>query len=80
MRNESIQDMTFACHQLAEYILRCPMRGNRADWLKRQVKEMLTNKEHVLYYAQKYSDEYPYADVRNEYLANVLKSYDEEVA
>lgn len=78
MTPESTQDMALTCHQLAEFVLRAPMSGNRAKWLKEQIKQLLTNNEHVLYYAQKYSDEYPYADVRSEYLVEALKSYDSE--
>ena len=79
MTPEATEDMQAAMHLLAEYILRVPARGNRCKWLKSQLVELLTTNNTVLYYAQKYQDEYAYADVRSEYLVEVLKAYDEEV-
>ena len=79
MTPESTEDMQTAMHLLAEYILRVPVRSNRCKWLKSQLVELLTTNNNVLYYTQKYQDEYPYADVRSEYLADALKAYDQEV-
>ena len=80
MTPESTEDMKAAMHLLAEYILRQPARTNRCKWLKSQIVELLTTNNNVLYYTQKYGDEYKYADVRSEYLVEVLKSYDQEVS
>ena len=79
MTPESTEDMRNAMHLMAEYVLRIPTRGNRCKWLKEQLVDLLTINDHVLYYAEKYDNEYPYADVRSEYLAQALKSYDQEV-
>ena len=79
MTPESTEDMKNACHSLAEYILRRPAKTNRCKWLQKQLVDLLTANDHILYYAQRYSDEYPYADIRNSYLADVLKAYDQEV-
>lgn len=80
MTPESTEDMKGAMHLMAEYILRVPTRGNRCKWLQEQLVELLTTNNNVLYYTQKYQDEYPYADVRSEYLAEVLKTYDQEAS
>lgn len=78
MTPESTESMKNACHVLAEHIMRMPAYSNRCKWLKDQVANLLKTNDHVLYYAQQYQDEYPYADAPTEYLANILKSYDEE--
>ena len=78
MTEHSVSDMKNACHALAAQILTTPAYTNRCKWLRTQVAEMLKNIEHVEYYAKAYEEEYPYADVRNVYLADVLKSYDQQ--
>lgn len=78
MTTESIEDMRSACHVLAEHILRRPCRTNRCKWLQQQLVDLLTNQDHILWYAENYSEEYPYADIRNSYLVDVLKAYDQE--
>ena len=79
MTPESTEDMRSACHALAEHILRRPCPTNRAEWLRQQIVDLLTKNDHILWYAQAYEKEYPYADVRNSYLAETLKIYDAEV-
>lgn len=79
MTPDSTQAMKSACHVLAEHVMRMPAYSNRCKWLKEQIADLLKTNDHVLYYAQRYQDEYPYADAPTEYLANILKSYDEEV-
>lgn len=79
MTPESSESMKNACHVLAEHILRMPAYTNRCKWLKEQIADLLRSNDHVLWYATKYEEEYPYADVPTEYLANILKAYDEEV-
>lgn len=79
MTPESTEDMRNACHALAEHVLRRPCPTNRAKWLQQQVVDLLTKNDHILWYAQAYEKEYPYADVRNPYLVDALKAYDQEV-
>lgn len=79
MTPDSTEAMKNACHALAEHIMRMPAYSNRCKWLKEQVADLLKTNDHVLWYAQRYQDEYSYADAPTEYLANILKSYDEEV-
>ena len=78
MTPESTESMKAACHVLAEHVLRMPAYSNRCKWLREQIADLLKTNDHVLYYSQRYQDEYPYADAPTEYLANILKSYDEE--
>ena len=70
--------MENACHALAEYILRFPARTNRCKWLRAQVAKELSGSIQVSAYNDQYRREYPYADAPTEYLAAVLRAYDEE--
>ena len=79
MSPEPRDSMQSACHVLAEYILRFPARTNRCKWLREQVAKELAGEIKITNYSDKYSREYPYADVPTEYLAEVLKAYDAEV-
>ena len=79
MTPEATEDMRNACHALAEYVLRRPCNANRSKWLRDQVVELLTKNDHILWYAVAYEKAYPYADVRNPYLVEALKAYDQEV-
>ena len=76
MKPESTSEMQAAMHQLAEHVLRFPAKGNRSKWLQRQIADLLTTNDTVLYYAQSYSDEYPYADIQNPYLSQLTQNYD----
>ena len=78
MSPNSITSMKNACHVLAEHIMRMPAYTNRCKWLREQASELLKSDEAIESYATKYQQEYPYADAPTEYLANILKSYDEE--
>ena len=78
MTPESTEDMRAACHSLAEHVLRRPCSSNRSKWLRQQVVDLLTKNDHILWYAQAYEKEYPYADVRSPFLVDILKAYDEE--
>lgn len=78
MNLDSTRSMKNACHVLAEHIMRMPAYTNRCKWLREQVSELLKSDEVIESYATKYQQEYPYADAPTEYLANILKSYDEE--
>ena len=79
MTPEATEDMRNACHAMAEHVLRRTCSSNRSKWLRDQVVELLTKNDHILWYAQAYEKTYPYADVRNPYLVEALKAYDEEV-
>lgn len=79
MTPESTESMKNACHVLAEHILRMPAYTNRCKWLKEQIAKRITNDRFIGDMARLYDVEYPYADAPTEYLANILKSYDEEV-
>ena len=78
MSHDSKASMRNACHVLAEHIMRMPAYTNRCKWLREQIAELLKNDEHIDCYATKYQQDYPYADAPTEYLANILRSYDEE--
>ena len=71
-------NMRSACHALAEHVLRMPSHSNRCKWLKQQVADLLKSQPHIDYYAKEYWVEYPYADAPTEYLAEVLKAFDQE--
>ena len=75
---DSRKNMQDACHALAEHILRLPAHTNRCKWLKQQVARDLAAKSMVDNYDRQYRHEYPYADAPTEYLASVLKAYDDE--
>ena len=79
MTPEATEDMRNACHAMAEHVLRRTCNSNRSKWLRDQVVELLTKNDHILWYAQAYEKAYPYADVRNPYLVEALKAYDQEV-
>lgn len=79
MTPESINSMKNASHALAEHILRMPAYTNRCKWLKQQVADRIVNNSFVSDLAKLYEIEYPYADAPTEYLASILRSYDEEV-
>lgn len=76
MTDHSREEMRKACHYLAEYILRQPCQSNRSKWLKQQAADILTNQINIDRYAERYNDEYAYADAPTEYLADVLKEFD----
>lgn len=78
MTPESIDNMTSAAHALAEHVLRMPAYTNRCKWLKAQVADRIVNDRFIADLARLYEVEYPYADAPTEYLASILRSYDEE--
>ena len=78
MTPESQKSMTSAAHVLAEHILRMPAYTNRCKWLKKQVADRIVNDRFIEDLARLYDIEYPYADAPTEYLATILRSYDEE--
>lgn len=71
------ESMTSAAHVLAEHILRMPAHTNRCKWLKKQIADRIVNDRFVDDLARLYSVEYPYAEVPTEYLADILKSFDQ---
>ncbi len=79
MTSQQTIEMQETMHILAEYILRQPCTSNREKWLKGQISELLTSNNNVLFYAQRYEDEYEYAGVANPYLVEMLKAYDDSV-
>lgn len=72
------RSMTTAAHVLAEHILRMPAHTNRCKWLKAQIAKRIINDRFIDDLARLYDIEYPYADAPTEYLASILRSYDEE--
>lgn len=80
MTPDSSKRMTDACHALAEHILRKPARTNRCKWLREQVAKFVSSEHFIDSCAARYDAEYPYADAPTPYLADILRSYDEEVA
>lgn len=80
MTPDSQQRMTDAAHTLAEHILRMPAHTNRSKWLRKQIADRVTNDRFIDDLSRLYDVEYPYADAPTEYLASILRSYDEEVS
>ncbi len=80
MTPDSQQSMTNAAHSLAEHILRMPAYTNRCKWLRQQIANRVVNDRFIDDLAKLYDVEYPYADAPTEYLASILRSYDEEVS
>ncbi len=78
MTPDSVASMTNAAHVLAEHILRMPAYTNRCKWLRQQIAERIVNDRFIETLAGIYDVEYPYADAPTEYLASILRSYDEE--
>jgi len=78
MTPESTQSMTNAAHALAEHVLRMPAHTNRCKWLKEQIAKRIVNDRFIDDLARLYDVDYPYADAPTEYLASILRSYDEE--
>lgn len=70
------EEMREACHLLAEHIMRTPAPRNSMIWLKRQMLDILLKSDNIDLLAQDYFEEYPYADIQNPYLVEVLKDYD----
>lgn len=77
--HSSKKEMTEACRYLAEHIMRFPSHRHSHEWIKQQVLDILLKADNIEALAEEYSEEYPYADVQNPYLAEVLKQYDQEV-
>ena len=69
-------DMRSACHLLVEKIMRLPDDGNRYNWLKQEMIDMLLDKGNSDDLEADYAAEYQYADIQNPYLVQVLKQYD----
>lgn len=80
MTDESRQSMRDACHSLAAIILQSRARTNRCKWLRSRIADILTDDQEINSLTKQYGEEYPYADAPTEYLADVLRAYDEEVA
>lgn len=78
MTPETSESMKTACHVLAEHVLRMPAYSNRCKWLREQVAEYLKDGERIISYAEAYEVDYPYAQAPTEYLASILKAYDNE--
>lgn len=78
MTKHSENEIREACHMLAEHIMRAPANRNSMKWLKEQMLEILLKEDNIRELAADYADEYPYADVQNPYLVEVLKAYDAE--
>lgn len=72
----SKNEMRDCCHALAEHILRQRTVDNRGKWLQKEIADMLLNAGNSSSLEADYADEYEYSDVRNSYLVDVLKSYD----
>ena len=70
------EEMREACHLLAEHIMRTPAPRNSMVWLKRQMLDILLKSDNIDLLAQDYSEDYPYADIQNPYLVEVLRDYD----
>ena len=78
MTPETSESMKTACHVLAEHVLRMPAYSNRCKWLREQVAEHLKDGERITSFAEAYEVDYPYAQAPTEYLASILKAYDDE--
>ena len=79
MTEQSRNEMKQACHLTAEWVLRSPSVGNRGKWLRQRIATFLSRPETIEYYTEEYFKDYPYADASSTFLAEILKSYDEEI-
>lgn len=79
MTEQSNQFMRDACHAMAANVLQSQALTNRCKWLRETVAKLLTNDACIRQLTEDYAREYPYADAPTEYLADVLKAYDQEV-
>ena len=80
MIEQSIREMKDSCHLMAEHLMRTSVKTNRNQWVRKYLVDFLLDEENIEELAAVYEAEYPYADAPTEYLAEVLKAYDEEVA
>ena len=78
LSNLSSQEMRNACHALAAQVMHTSARTNRCRWLRETVFELLKDDAFIKKMTGLYRNQYPYAEVPTEYLAAVLKAYDEE--
>ena len=69
--------MRSACHRMAEHVLRLSVTGNRCKWLRQEIAKELSSSDFIDRMAAQYKKEYPYAEVPTEYLADMLKSFDQ---
>ena len=79
MIEHSIREMKDSCHLMAEYLMRTSVKTNRNQWVRKYLVDLLLDKGNIEELAALYDAEYPYADAPTEYLAEVLKAYDQEV-
>jgi len=80
MVEQSIREMKDSCHLMAEYLMRTSVKTNRNQWVRKYLVDLLLDEGNIEELAANYDAEYPYADAPTEYLAEVLKAYDDEVA
>jgi len=76
---QSIREMKDSCHLLAEHLMRVSVKTNRNRWVRQYLVDLLLDDRNVEELVRQYEADYPYADAPTEYLAEVLKAYDEEV-
>lgn len=79
MIEQSIREMKDSCHLLAEHLMRINTKTNRNQWVRQYLVDLLLDEGNIEELAALYDAEYPYADAPTEYLAEVLKAYDQEV-
>ena len=78
LSNLSSQEMRNACHALAAQVMHTSARTNRCKGLRETVIGLVKDDAVVKQMTGLDPNQYPYAEVPTEYLAAVLKAYDEE--
>ena len=78
MKHTAIDEMREACHLLAEYLMRFKGARHSQQWLRDELIQVILGAGNIEDLARDYAAEYDYADVQNPFLADALKTYDEE--
>ena len=76
MTKNAEEEIREACHIMAEHIMRTRPGRHSYEWLREQMLEILLEPTNIEGLAYDYAQEYPYAEVQNPYLVEVLKAYD----
>ena len=66
-----------ASHLVAEAIMRINSTQPAVKFVKEQMLDILLSADNIATLEEEYREEYPYADIQNSYLADVLKQYDQ---
>ena len=62
------------CHDLAEHLMRFPVKTDEMRWLKAQMAEILLRKDNIRELEHDYQQE---QEIQNPYLAELTHAYEE---